>query len=378
MEKQFNTDLTQVSKKTVERNKRLEEQTNEYLENYYGKLRSEELAKEKALQEEVLNNARFTQGSIYSRSKNRVRAMQEAIQYTDKATKAVLTDVIVGIVNESLLLDTEEYAKLNPSYQDEIRQTVASFVEKADLNEKFTDKRVLDLMEHITRTIPAVETGVYMEAEEIASTVRKLTPEEMEEKYKEFSGEVKDRVASIVSKEQDEVNKIQDEVDEILGIVEAKRAERDGQALVEEEEGEEEVELSDEEMAMAEEDVEEELPEEEMVEEPVDEEEDEYLAYQQDDSQYKPKETKIKISPEGSVEVSIKEKFYREVPRTGILEGFAVNEALDMVKAGKEYNGDLALANALTYITVIEAFNVLELMDVKEQDYKKMLNPFVK
>jgi hypothetical protein len=368
--KEFNTNLNQVSKKTVDTNKRIESQRDDFIKSYDKSLRDSEAAKQAKIQEEVLNNARFSQGSIYARNKNRVKSMQETITYRDRAVKAVLTEYMVKLVESSLLLDTDEYAKLNPNYKAELKETVKSFVEKADLNTDINNKPVLDILEHISKSIPDIKTGIYMEAEDIVASVQKLTPGEVDEKLQELSGDVKERVANLVSKEQGEVNKIQSDIDAIVQVAEDAKAEGSVQGEVPAEEVS--VEPTEEELAAAGE-----MPvegEEGLVDEmPVEGEEDEYLDYQQSDDQYKPKTT-VNIDPSGAVQIKIMEnKFYREVPRKGILEGFALNEAIDMVKDGKPYNGELALANALTYITVIEAFNATNLLNVTEQDYKRIL-----
>jgi len=368
--KEFNTNLNQVSKKTVDTNKRIESQRDDFIKSYDKSLRDSEAAKQAKIQEEVLNNARFSQGSIYARNKNRVKSMQETITYRDRAVKAVLTEYMVRLVENSLLLDTDEYAKLNPNYKAELKETVKSFVEKADLNTDINNKPVLDILEHISKSIPDIKTGIYMEAEDIVASVQKLTPGEVDEKLQELSGDVKERVANLVSKEQGEVNKIQSDIDAIVQVAEDAKAEGSVQGEVPAEEVS--VEPTEEELAAAGE-----MPvegEEGLVDEmPVEGEEDEYLDYQQSDDQYKPKTT-VNIDPSGAVQIKIMEnKFYREVPRKGILEGFALNEAIDMVKDGKPYNGELALANALTYITVIEAFNATSLLSITEQDYKRIL-----
>jgi gas vesicle protein len=380
--KEFNTNLNQVSKKTVDTNKRIESQRDDFIKNYDKSLRDSEAAKQAKIQEEVLNNARFSQGSIYARNKNRVKSMQETITYRDRAVKAVLTEYMVRLVESSLLLDTDEYAKLNPNYKAELKETVKSFVEKADLNTDINNKPVLDILEHISKSIPDIKTGIYMEAEDIVASVQKLTPGEVNEKLQELSGDVKERVANLVSKEQGEVNKIQSDIDDIVQVAEDAKAEGSVQGEVPAEEVP--VEPTEEELAAAgempvegEEGLVDEMPvegEEGLVDEmPVEGEEDEYLDYQQSDNQYKPKTT-VNIDPSGAVQIKIMEnKFYREVPRKGILEGFALNEAIDMVKDGKPYNGELALANALTYITVIEAFNATSLLSITEQDYKRIL-----
>jgi hypothetical protein len=382
MKKEFNTNLNQVSKKTVDTNKRLETQRDEFIKSYDKSLRDSEATKKAKLQEEVLNNARFTHGSIYARNKSRVKAMQETITYRDRAVKAVLTDYMARLVESSLLIDTEEYAKLNPNYKKEIKETVSSFVEKADLNSDITNKATLSILEYISKSIPDIKTGVYMEAGEIVASAQKMSADEVNEKLEELSGDVKERVANLVSKEQGEVNKIQSDIDAIVQVAEDAKAEGSVEGEVPAEEVS--VEPTEEELAAAGEmPVEgEELPQEEVSDEelaaaeelPIEGEEDEYLDYEQStQDQYKPKTT-VNIDPSGAVQIKIMEnKFYREVPCKGIVEGFALNEAIDMIKDGKPYNGELALANAITYITVIEAFNATNLLNVTEQDYKKIL-----
>jgi hypothetical protein len=389
MKKEFNTNLNQVSKKTVDTNKRLETQRDEFIKSYDKSLRDSEAAKQAKLQEEVLNNARFTHGSIYARNKSRVKAMQETITYRDRAVKTVLTDYMARLVESSLLIDTEEYAKLNPNYKKEIKETVSSFVEKADLNSDITNKATLSILEYISKSIPDIKTGVYMEAEEIVASAQKMSADEVNEKLEELSGDVKERVANLVSKEQGEVNKIQDDIDAIVQVAEEAKGQGEEEVSAEEVPvdengqpidpallGQEELPVEDEGLPV------EELPQEEVSDEelaaagelPVEGEEDEYLDYEQStQDQYKPKTT-VNIDPSGAVQIKIMEnKFYREIPRKGIVEGFALNEAIDMIKDGKPYNGELALANAITYITVIEAFNATNLLNVTEQDYKKIL-----
>ena len=43
-----------------------------------------------------------------------------------------------------------------------------------------------------------------------------------------------------------------------------------------------------------------------------------------------------------------------------------------MLEEGKEYNGDLALANAIMYITILETFNATSLMNISPVEYKKL------
>lgn len=66
--------------------------------------------------------------------------------------------------------------------------------------------------------------------------------------------------------------------------------------------------------------------------------------------------------------------FVRETPRTGLLETLAVNEAMNLLSEGKEYNSDLCLANALMYITITEAMDTLGLMNVDSNVYSNIIS----
>jgi len=349
MEKNFNltSNLFQTSKKTLDQNKRLENQANDFLKKYYDGLREEEQAKQAKLQEAMLSGVAFASSSAFMRNKQRAQLMEQQIKYNNRMSSIIMADYLSNIVESALLVDVEEYAKLNPAYKAEIHETVLGFLENANVVSSIKDKRTLAIMEHVAKELPDVKTGIYLKEEEIVDIVNKQTPEAVNQSIDSLTSDVKEKVANLVSKEQDEVGEVQKQIDEIVAISEAAKV-KNGTSKKEE------------------------IPEEEVVEEVESEEipEDEYYEYEQP---AKPKETKIKISPEGNVEVVIKEAFIKEMPKKGILETLALNEALDMIKSGKEYNGDLAIANALMYITVLETFNAAGLLKLSKYDYQQLL-----
>jgi hypothetical protein len=440
MEKKFNyADLSQVSKKTVDKNKKIEAQGEQFLKEYYAKLSEEKTLLEKKKEAEILSNARFSQASPYMKNKAKTKLMEDTISYADRATTAVMTDILSTIVENSLLLDTEDYAKLNPSYKEEIKGTVKSFLESANIELDVSDKRTLTLMEYVAKSLPQVNTGVYLKEEEIIDMVKKSTPAEVMSAIDSLSGSVKDRVAGIVVREQDQAAEIEGDVQEVRDaagipseeeaaaqdpglpeeIVQALaqvgiQATPDGQFIDQEgnpvppeaveqilmqmQQGQEggegaPAEGQEGQMPMS--------PEEEAMmaqqqgmapgmEDPY--ADDEYLAYQQGTAtpgfsqgavsgqqqvvpQTANKNTAVEVAPDGTVKINIvRERFYQEVPRQGILESLALNEAKDMIAEGKEYNGDLALAKAIVHLTILETFNQSGLITITEMDYKKMFN----
>ena len=357
MENKFNltSNLVASGKKSLENSKRLENQANDSLKKYYDGLREEEQAKQAKLHETMISSAAFASSSACMKNKQRTQLLEQQIKYNNRMATIVMTEYLSNIVEGALLVDTEEFAQLNPSYKADIRETVLAFLENADVESSVKDKRTLAIMEHIAREIPDVKTGIYLKEEEIVDLINKQTPEAVNQSIDSLTADVQEKVANLVSQEQGEVQGIEDEIEKIVAISEAAKSKGQAAAPAVEE-----------------------VPAEEYVEEvPMDDAqyeevpEDEYYEYQQPD--IKPKETKIKISKDGQVEVSIKEAFIKETPRKGVLETLALNEALDMVKEGKEYNGDLAIANALMYITILETMNATGLLKLSKYDYQQLL-----
>ncbi len=64
---------------------------------------------------------------------------------------------------------------------------------------------------------------------------------------------------------------------------------------------------------------------------------------------------------------------FRNDNRKSILEVLALNEATEMVANGNPYNSDLALANAITYITVLETLDATGLVTVGKEGYRRLL-----
>lgn len=71
---------------------------------------------------------------------------------------------------------------------------------------------------------------------------------------------------------------------------------------------------------------------------------------------------------------ALAESLVRETQRSGLIESLAVNEAMNMISQGKEYDSDLCLAKALTYVTVLEALDEMGIMPVCDNDYCKVIS----
>ena len=372
----FGLNLGQVSKKTLESDKRIEKQSNDALKAYYTNLKEQERLAEEKKNEEILNAARFSNSSVYMKNKERVKLMESVIQYNERASVAAMTDVLSKIVENALLLDTDEYAQLNPTYKVEIKETVKSFLENAELNAEFKDQRTVRIIESVMKALPQVSTGMYLKEEEIVDLVNDSSSKEIEGDIDSLVTDVKSRVADLVGKEQKATQEIEKEIDEIVAISEAaKAAKAEEKAKKDEKKDPKKDEKKD--PKKKEEKVE--LDEEDDFEvddaddiDVEDDEEDEYLEYQQSlqpDARKARKKTEIQMQPDGGLKVIIREQFVKETPKKNLLETLAFNEAMEMIAEGKAYNGDLALANSLMYITILETFNATGLLTITERDY---------
>ena len=382
MEKRkFNyADMTQVSKKTLDRNKRLAEQVQSAIREYDEKLRKEIADKEAKLHEEMLKNAGFTQNSIYSRNKARVKALQEKIAYQDNSVKSVLSSYLVSLVEKALVLDVESYEKMLPNYREVIHETVVEMLGKVNSTNTISDKRVRTLMEHIVSSLPSADTGIYMTEESIIKNVRDKSSAEINSIIDSLSGDVRARVVNIIEEEQAEAAKINDELDNITKDVKPKE---EVETVIKKEEllqglqsgkltlemldqlvqsGEVTPEVAEEVKALSQPEATAELEaedEDEFVGEELPVEADKELpAEVTPASAFK---HQVEIDPSGTVRVNVvKETFYREVPKKGILETLTLTEAHNQIKTGK-YDGVLALSNAIVKLTITEAVRILGL-----------------
>jgi uncharacterized protein YeeX (DUF496 family) len=484
-------DLTQVSKKQLDKSKRIEEQAADFLKLHDQRLREEQELLEKKNREALASGAMFSKNSIYTKNKNRTNAIKEAITYTDRATKAAMTDILSTIVEGSLLVDSEEYSKLNPSYKAEIRGQISELLEKGNIQKIIKNKKTLKLIEHVAKAIPDVKTGVYLKEEELIDIVRKSTPAELSNVINSLTGDVKKNVANYIVREQDRAAEIEKEVNDLSKTGEEAKQAKDSaigaqpqqgapagaqippelaqvlqqagitmdqngnpvgpdgqpvppeaiQQLLQQVAGQQGGAPAGQPAAQdqaaqvgAQAGPGAQIPPElaqilqqagitmdengnpvgpdgqpvppEVIQQLLQQvagqgsqqpglgitnpapqfdeygqevEQPEIAAQPQAQQSAVPqtanKNTAVEIAPDGTVRVNIvRERFYREQPKQGILESLTLNEALDMVKAGKPYNGDLALANALAHLTVLETFNATGLIPISELDYARMLN----
>ena len=364
--------LNQVSERTVDTEKRINEQRSNYLREAAEKEAAEKAAREKMINESAMHSARLAYASSLERSKNRVRAIEEEISYTNTAATIVITEMVSNIVENALLLDEEEYSKLNPNYKSDIRETVRSILENSKI-ETVTNQDMLAIMEYASKILPDAKTGKYLTEDEISLLAARDKPQDIENAIKRLSGNVANRVATLVEKEQKKVSAIQQDLERVAPAKE--------EAPAEEVEGEEGFENVPTEEVPAEEAEAQEAPVEEVPAEgqemPTEAgaEPSKHIHINPDGTtSIVTPSSQLDVNPDGSMDITLAEDvLVREVPRCGLLESLAVNEAANMIKEGKEYNGDLCLANAVLYMTITEALGETSLISVNENTYADII-----
>ena len=339
-------------KSVMDKNKKIHAAAGEYL----AEMAQIEKANQEKLNEDSMNslmhNARLSNASSYMRNKERAKRLQESLTYRDRTTKNAMTEYICSIVENALLIDKDEYALLNPNYKTETRELVYSFLENADINENIRNTDTLTLIEHISRQMPQVNTGILLEDSDVTGIITKAENQKVDDSIANLANNISGKVADLVSKEQEEKQAIQKDLDKIVSLGEAAKAK------VAKKDSKDEEPIEDEHIdSAAEEIIEEpeveEIPEGSVMDEPM-------------DVPAPRRETSVEISPDGKVKIKMinESAIVTEIPKNGLLETLAVNEGMKMIQEGKEYNGDLALANAINYITALEAFNEMGLLSV--------------
>ena len=200
------------SKRLLETSKRIEKQTDDYLKRYYSSLKEEQEIAERDAYEKSMSAARFSAASAYARTKQRTMAMNEAINYTNKTSVIGMTEMLSQIVEESLLFDTREYAKTNPNYKQEIRESVRDILENGNILQDIKNRDTLMIMEYVARCIPDIKTGMTLTEDEISAFMTREPAIEVESAISRLSGNIKSRVANLVEKEQARVKKVKEEM----------------------------------------------------------------------------------------------------------------------------------------------------------------------
>lgn len=378
--------MTQISKKQINKANKLNKQSADYLQQYSTNLRESLEAEEKAKNDAVMSAARFSLGSAYTRSKNRVNSLREDIEYNENSSVIGMTEMVSEVVEGALLMDESALAEMYPTYKEDIRSMVSDFLKNGNINENIRNIQTLQLMEYVAKTLPGTREGKTLTEDELANYIASKKPVNIDKSIRDLSGDVSSHVATLMEKDQKKADEIEQEVNKAAKKTEKKepapKADDTETPTAEEKLPSLTVEdivagLNSGDITMN--DVNASLKSGEIDQATYDQvmaqmgaEDDSVEETAPVDAGANPKK-QIQLLPDGTMNVNIFEGLVKETPRCGLLESIAVNEAYDLLKEGKEYNSELCLAKALMYITITEALNTMGLMNVSEADYNKII-----
>lgn len=405
--------LGQVSKKLVDKDKRIEEQTSQFLKQHEQNLKEELENKEATKLNETMSNARFSYASSIARSKTKIGKLNEEIKYLNTSSIIGMTEMVSEVVENALLLDESELAKIYPEYKKDIRSIVKGFLTEGDLKPDIKNSETLSLMEYVSNVMPGVREGSTLTEDDLTNYVMLRKPVNIDKSIRNLSGDVASNVALLMEKENQKNEQIKKDVDRAKAKEDKKEKEEKS-----DEPSADDLMKKLESGQLNEKDIDNMLKDGEISQETYDELVSKYedatddktdMNADMEDSEL-PDETaddmpmttsadaptddsvdsmdnadsstsgspkkQIQMLPDGTLNVNIFEskQLVREVPRSGLIESLAVNEACNMLKEGKEYDGDLCLAKALMYVTITEAMNTMGLMDVNEQKYSQIIS----
>lgn len=216
--------LSQPSKNTLDKDRKNRLAAENFLQERNARIAARE--QEKILNEKasLMTGAYYANASAMVHSKRRTQALTEEIKYANTAPTIAMTELVAELVESSLLFDVKEYEKYYPNYREDIRETVANLLENANTNFSEMDERTQTLLQYVENILPAAKEGKYLSEGDISRLVKQDKPAEVEAAINSLTGDVANRVTTLVEKEQkrvDEINKeldragVQDKIEEV-------------------------------------------------------------------------------------------------------------------------------------------------------------------
>ena len=358
-------------------------------------------AKEREIKERhnaLMENASRGISDITYKNKIRQKNLVESITYLEKTSKVALVEALSLLVEKSLLLDEYTYSRLNPTFSEDIHATVENILENVESFD-ITNESFSVIMDKIAKLIPAQTINEDGKISNIpldyAISLTEARVKEMEssedaelnDQINKLTGNIKKKVAKIVNDDRKKLQQVEEEYTDTTGESNPNEpAPAEEEMPPEEEMGGEE--MPPEEGAPAEEEMPpegqeggEETPPEDGAPAEGDMGDDEMAgedgAPATDPNAFGAPKKQVQMLPDGTMNINVFEHapaFVREAKPCGILETLAVNEAKDLISEGKEYSSDLAIANALTYLTILETLNVTGIVPLTDVDYKKIIH----
>ena len=138
----------------------------------YKKRREDEALIEQQKNKKIMEDYSDLANLKKNRERTRLQEANRKMEYDEKVNVIGLTEALTAIVKKSLLLDIDEYSKLNENYEETIRSTIKDFLTKGNINENITNPNTLAIIESINAAKPKQEVGIYLN-KLVGDTVKK-------------------------------------------------------------------------------------------------------------------------------------------------------------------------------------------------------------
>jgi hypothetical protein len=330
------------SKQTI-KNERIFSQTQDMLaktkENHEQLIESQRNKSSKALMESAYATAGLAARNSRLHTEERVRRLG----YPEHFTQLALSEALGYACDKALLLDADEYAKLEPDYKNKMRSTIRSFLENGDINVDPKAKVTQDLLVEIGKCMPDAKQFLKEDDEKEIVNDKVISNPVINRELDALAGDIRRRVANRIQQDQVALAVQQDDIEN------AKDKEAQAAPLVP-------APIPDATTGL-----------DPMADAPV-----------ADPDSIQPTDVpSADVPAEQPAPVKTESlNIAREKRTRGVLDTLALNEGMDMVKNGQAYNADHALANAIRYVTCLEALDSSELVFIGTPGYNRILSKY--
>lgn len=325
------------------KNERIFSQTQNMLaENSAARKDAENKAIAKSSQE-LMEGAFNSVGFAAHNSRMKANEVARQLSYPEKFTALALSECLGYVCDHALLLDEDAYAAMEPDYKAKMRDTILSFLENGDVNVNPENSVTKELLVAIGKNMPDPKQFLKEEDEKELINSKIISDPVINRDLLAMSGDVRRRVANRVSTDQAALAAQQSDLDY------AAQKENDAAPL-----------------APA-------APDPAMAAVPA---EDAPLADPDAAPAADAAQAPVANENPAPVAESMKLNVVHEKKVSGIIDTLALNEAMDMIKDGKQYDPKHALANAVRYVTCLEALDDSELVHIGTPGYNRILSKY--
>ena len=267
--------------------------------------------------------------------------------YLTEESINALTTVLSILVESSLLVDMDDFEKVNPTIHEDIKQSVRTFVDKAGLKTDLKNPNTATLINMIAET---VNSDTNLRSEEIERQIlKKINDENVAKALDELQYDIVDKVSQIIQSDVDRIKEIRSEIDKVT-----------------ENTFNSEVELDEYENDLYDVGYEEYDETEDIQEAATRLEKENYTFSTVGGLRFD------KVNNPNNQTTTLKSKVLKEYYCNGLLEALAVKEGMLLIESGQEYSADVALGKAITYLTILETFNATNLIEMTPKDYDNL------